>query len=254
MPHICPPRGRVAVALVSSHYTEFPHGRQPATAQLMSGKLEPGVSVVSDGREYLENRVAEDGIEFFFAMFVDMHGKPCAKLVPSSAMDVLMGGAGFAGFAAGPMGQTPGRPRHDRRAGPFVVHQGAVAGRAGRGDVRHPGRGRAVALHPPGDLAQPARQAAPSGASRSTSAWRPSTSWSRREEGGGIELADPLDTAAAPCYDAKGLTRMYDHLTTVSRYMNQLGWTQLRQRPRGRQRPVRAELQIRRRARPRPTG
>ena len=37
-------------------------------------------------------------------------------------------------------------------------------------------------------------------------------------------MADPLDRAGAPCYDAKGLTRMFDHLTTVSRYMNQLGW------------------------------
>ncbi len=57
-----------------------------------------------------------------------------------------------------------------------------------------------------------------------TSAARPSTSWSGARDGGGIELADPLDRAEAPCYDAKGLTRMFDHLTTVSKYMNQLGW------------------------------
>ena len=37
-------------------------------------------------------------------------------------------------------------------------------------------------------------------------------------------MADPLDQAAAPCYDARALTRMYDHLTTVSRHMNTLGW------------------------------
>jgi len=39
-----------------------------------------------------------------------------------------------------------------------------------------------------------------------------------------VELADPLDTAEAPCYDAKGLTRMFGHLSMVSTYMNQLGW------------------------------
>ena len=33
-----------------------------------------------------------------------------------------------------------------------------------------------------------------------------------------------MDQAAAPCYDARALTRMYDHLTTVSRHMNTLGW------------------------------
>ncbi len=51
----------------------------------------------------------------------------------------------------------------------------------------------------------------------------------RRSEGGGIEVADPQDQAKAPCYDARALTRMYDHLTTVSRHMNALGWSQLRQ-------------------------
>jgi glutamine synthetase len=38
-------------------------------------------------------------------------------------------------------------------------------------------------------------------------------------------VADPLDQAKAPCYDARALTRMYDHLTTVSRHMNALGWS-----------------------------
>ena len=46
----------------------------------------------------------------------------------------------------------------------------------------------------------------------------------RRSAAGGIEVADPLDQAKAPCYDARALTRMYDHLTTVSRHMNSLGW------------------------------
>ena len=36
--------------------------------------------------------------------------------------------------------------------------------------------------------------------------------------------ADPDDTAAQPCYDARGVTRMYDHLTEVSTAMNPLGW------------------------------
>ena len=33
-----------------------------------------------------------------------------------------------------------------------------------------------------------------------------------------------MDQAKAPCYDARALTRMYDHLTSVSRHMNALGW------------------------------
>jgi glutamine synthetase len=66
---------------------------------------------MADSREDLRSTAESDGIEFFFAMFVDMHGKPCAKLVPADSFDLLMdGGAGFAGFAAGPMGQTPADP------------------------------------------------------------------------------------------------------------------------------------------------
>ena len=63
-----------------------------------------------------------------------------------------------------------------------------------------------------------------------------------------IEIADPLDTLEKPCYDLKGLTRNYDFLTTVSRYVQRARLGQLRERPRGRERPVRAELHLCRRA------
>ena len=44
--------------------------------------------------------VQDNGIEFLFAQFVDMHGKPSAKLVPAHHLDdLLTEGAGFAGFA-----------------------------------------------------------------------------------------------------------------------------------------------------------
>ncbi len=66
---------------------------------------------MSDAEAELRARAEADGVEFFFAMFVDMHGKPCAKMIPVEALDVLTGGgAGTAGFAAGPMGQSPADP------------------------------------------------------------------------------------------------------------------------------------------------
>src|SRR2546427_9082624 len=53
----------------------------------------------------------QDGIKFFFAQFVDMNAKPSAKLVPIENWDGLVNeGAGFAGFAAGPIGQSPASP------------------------------------------------------------------------------------------------------------------------------------------------
>src|SRR5262249_51314248 len=51
------------------------------------------------------------GFEFFFAQFVDLYGRPSAKLVPVSNLDHLVeNGAGFAGFAAGEIGQQPSDP------------------------------------------------------------------------------------------------------------------------------------------------
>src|SRR4029079_9874521 len=51
------------------------------------------------------------GIEFYFAQFVDMYARPSAKLVPAANLDDLVSdGAGFAGFAAGEIGQLPSDP------------------------------------------------------------------------------------------------------------------------------------------------
>ena len=62
-------------------------------------------------REDVERYIQEHDIEFLFAQFVDMHGKPNAKLVPARLFDGLMeDGAGFAGFAAGEIGQFPHDP------------------------------------------------------------------------------------------------------------------------------------------------
>ena len=51
------------------------------------------------------------GIEFYFAQFVDLYGRQSAKLVPAASLDSLVTeGAGFAGFAAGEIGQSPSDP------------------------------------------------------------------------------------------------------------------------------------------------
>src|SRR5436190_5813510 len=57
-------------------------------------------------------RVADErGIEFFFAQFVDLYARPSAKLIPAASLeDLVRDGAGFAGFAAGEIGQVPSDP------------------------------------------------------------------------------------------------------------------------------------------------
>src|SRR5262245_42503526 len=56
----------------------------------------------------VKNWVAENGIEFFLCSFVEMSGVPKAKIVPVTHLeDMAAGSAGFAGFAAGDIGQGP---------------------------------------------------------------------------------------------------------------------------------------------------
>src|SRR5581483_9607108 len=67
----------------------------------------PAGDPVEEVRAYCRDR----GVQFLFAQFVDMHGKPNAKLVPVHRLDDLLAdGAGFAGFAAGEVGQKPSDP------------------------------------------------------------------------------------------------------------------------------------------------
>ncbi len=50
----------------------------------------------------LAARAKADGVRFLLALFVDLTGKPCAKLVPVEAADELQHeGVGFAGYAVG---------------------------------------------------------------------------------------------------------------------------------------------------------
>ena len=70
------------------------------------------MAVATDPRLEEVKKIAKGrGVEFFFAQFVDMYGRPSAKLVPAAHLDDLVtDGAGFAGFAAGEIGQMPSDP------------------------------------------------------------------------------------------------------------------------------------------------
>ena len=165
-----------------------------------------------------------DGVEFLFAMFVDMHGKPCAKMVPVSAIEGLMAdGAGFAGFAAGPMGQTPSSP--DILAMPDLDSYMPAPWRPGLGIIQCDPHvlGEPWPFAPRVILRRQLERLAAAGYALKVGA-EAEYFLVRRSDDGTIAVADPQDRASAPCYDARALTRMYDHLTTVSRHMNTLGW------------------------------
>lgn len=177
-------------------------------------------------RDRMLKQAEKDGIEFFLAMFVDLHGKPCAKAVPAGSVDTLLtDGAGFAGFAVGDIGQSPADP--DLMAIPDPSSY-----------TRLPWKPDVAVLHcDPHVEGEPWPYAPRVILRRQLDRLREERGWVlktgaeaeyilvRRTPGGGIVVADELDVSEKPCYEAKSLTRMWDHLSTVSRYMNQLGWS-----------------------------
>ena len=175
--------------------------------------------------EELAAAIEADGIEFLFAMFVDLHGKPCAKLVPVSALDeMLNGGAGFAGYAACPMGQTPADP--DLIAVPDISSYTPMPWRPGLAIVMCDPHvdGKPWPYAPRVILKNALADLAARGMSLNAGA-EPEYFLVRKTAADGITVADELDDAGLPCYDAKGLTRSYAFLTTLSKTMNSLGWS-----------------------------
>ncbi len=179
---------------------------------------------MGDVRDELRERAEQDGIEFFLAMFVDMDGKPCAKMVPAQYLEQLLeDGAGFAGFAVGSIGQSPADP--DIAAIPDPASYTPVPWKQGVA-VLHCDphvEGEPWPYAPRIILKRQLARAAERGLTMNTGL-ELEYSLVRRDENGELVLADELDTAAKPCYEVKALSRMWGHLSTVSRYLNQLGW------------------------------
>lgn len=170
----------------------------------------------------LAERAHADGVRFLLALFVDLTGKPCAKLVPVEAAGELQhDGVGFAGYAVGAIGQQPCDPDLIAipdlasytplpwvRDGLALVHCDPHVG-----GVPWPFAPRVILkamLERAGDL-------------QLFTGAEVEYFLVSRDTAGAVTPADARDQAAQPCYDARGLTRMYDHLTEVSAAMNALG-------------------------------
>jgi glutamine synthetase len=170
-------------------------------------------------------KLARDGeIEFLFAQFVDMHGKPNAKLVPAHHLeDLLSDGAGFAGFAAGDIGQGPHDP--DLIAMPDVRSYTPLPWRSGVArfacDVTV--EGEEWPYCPRTILRHQLERASALGYEFRIGA-ELEYFLVRRREDGSIEVADALDTLDQPCYDMRALTRNLDFVSEVSRNVTALGW------------------------------
>ena len=164
------------------------------------------------------------GVEFLFAQFVEMHGKPNAKLVPVTHLeDLLADGAGFAGFAAGDLGQGPHDP--DIAAIPDVssLTQLPWKPEVARFACDVTVEGESWPYCPRTILRTQLERAKALGYEFKMGI-ELEYFLVRKREDGGIELADPLDTLDQPCYDMRALTRSLDFVTNVARHVNTLGW------------------------------
>ena len=185
------------------------------------------MAIVAGAAPSLEEirRLSEErGVEFYFAQFVDMYARPSAKLVPAASLETLVSeGAGFAGFAAGELGQVPSDPdiaaMPDLRSFTPVPWEQNLARFAC--DVYVEGE---EWPYDPRTILRRQLDKARARGFEFMIGLELEYFLLRSTESGGIELADPLDTLDKPCYDLKGLTRNYEFLTTVSRYVNELGW------------------------------
>lgn len=174
--------------------------------------------------ETISERVKADGVEFIYAMFVEMHGKPCAKLVPVSALEGLMSdGAGFAGFAAGPMGQNPSSPDILAIPDPASYTQLPWQPNVAAMQCDPTVDGGLWPYAPRVILRQALDKLAERGLVLKTGV-EAEYSLVTKAEDGSIQVADERDVDALPCYDARSLTRMLPHLTEVSKNMNAMGW------------------------------
>jgi glutamine synthetase len=174
--------------------------------------------------EDLRTHVREQGIEFLFAQFVDMHGKPSAKLVPATHLDDLFeDGAGFAGFAAGNVGQRPNDPdlaaMPDARSFTPLPFRPNVARRACDLFVE----GKPWPYCPRTILRAQLDRAEALGYEFKIGA-ELEYFLLRRLPDGTLMPADAHDTLEQPCYDMRALTRSLDFVTDVARNIDALGW------------------------------
>ncbi|BCI80139.1 type III glutamate--ammonia ligase [Mycobacterium sp. SMC-18] len=173
----------------------------------------------------LAELAAQAGTKFILALFVDLNGKPCAKLVPVEAVDELAtDGVGFAGYAVGAIGQEPKDPDLVAMPDPasFTPIPFVKEGLALVHCDPHV-NGEPWPFAPRNILKAMIQQAADAGFEPWIGA-EVEYFLLKRDADGALVPADDQDTAAQPCYDARSVTRMYDHLSSISTAINGLGW------------------------------
>jgi glutamine synthetase len=174
--------------------------------------------------EQIKALVKDKNIEYFFCSFVELSGAPKAKLVPAPHLDdMAREGAGFAGFAAGDLNQGPHDPdivsMPDFNSLTVLPWRKNVAWVAGNLHVN----GRPWPYCPRTILARQLDEARKKGYIFHAGV-EPEFMLLKQNSNREYEPWDVLDNTAKPCYDLRALYRNLDVMTTLLRYMQELGW------------------------------
>lgn len=177
-------------------------------------------------RQQIKAQLQNDSIDYLLVQFVDIHGSPKVKMVPSDTLDdVVDTGAGFAGGALWGMGQNaashdmmaradlasytplPWKPGLARFASDLYVDDkpypycSRVNLKRVLGELRAAGYVFNVGIEPEHFLVT-------------------------RRRNGHIDPWDPacVDTLIKPCYDFKGLAAACDYLRDINDALRKLDW------------------------------
>jgi glutamine synthetase len=174
--------------------------------------------------DFIQSLITEKGIEFFLCSFVEMSGVSKAKLIPAPHLqDMMRDGAGFAGFAAGSLGQGP----HDAdivsipdlNSVAVLPWRKTVAWAAGNLYVE----GRPWPFCPRTILTRQLERAKELGYTFNVGT-EPEFMLLKRGPEGRFVPWDDLDDSTKPCYDLRALYRNLDIMTTLVGYLQELGW------------------------------
>ena len=174
--------------------------------------------------DHVKQIIQEKGIEFFLCSFVEMSGAPKAKVIPTTHIeDMANEGAGFGGFAAGEIGQSPHDPEMasipDFNSLTVVPWKDNLAWVAGDMYVE----GESWHYCPRTILKKQLGKAKENGYTFNVGI-EAEFMLLKQDESGEYIPWDTLDTMDKPCYDLKALYRNLDMMTTLIKYMQELDW------------------------------
>jgi len=179
------------------------------------------VPTLADTKQLIQDR----GVEFFLCSFVEMSGAPKAKLVPATHLDdMASGSAGFAGFATGEMGQGPHSPDMiaipDFNTTTVLPWRNNIAWVASNIYVN----GAPWPYCPRTVLSRYLERVRHEWGYTYKIGIEPEFHLVQQDVDGRWHVYDRLDTLAKPCYDLRALHRNLDIMTTLVKYMQELGW------------------------------